>query len=113
MKYICSIEPDERGFWHINAYDAADWSEVPEGRPCDSFATTKTGASVEEAIALARSKFHPTSLCVWDTCVDCSGTGEDAEGFLCDECDGEGIRCEDVADEEADKARAALGGEQK
>jgi len=96
---LCSIELDEGGFWHVNIYeDVADWSEVPDGTVPDAYATTKTGASVEDAIELARTSFNPSIICVWDTCEYCSGTREDAEGNPCDECDGEGIRCEDIGD---------------
>ena len=95
---LCSIERDDRNFWHINVYFAADWSEVPDGTTPDTFATTKDGASVDDAIELARSKFQPSTICVWDTCIDCSGVGEDAEGFTCCECNGEGISCEDIGD---------------
>lgn len=98
MTRLCSIEYDERGFWHVNIWDAADWSEVPDGTPVDAFATTQDGATVDDAIALARRKFSPSTICVWDTCVECSGEGEDADGSPCCECDGEGFRCEDIGD---------------
>lgn len=90
---LASIEPDKRGFWHVNF-----WEEHPheEGVPCDAVKTTGVGAPLKDAIALAQL-FNPTRVCVWQTCEFCSGTGEDAEGETCDECD-DGMMCRDLGD---------------
>jgi hypothetical protein len=85
---LASIEPDERGFYHVNF-----WEEHPheEGVPPDGFATTEVGAPLKDAITLAQG-FNPTRIAVWQPCVYCSGTGEDAEGEGCCECD-DGLMC--------------------
>jgi hypothetical protein len=96
MASLASIEPDKRGFWHVNF-----WEERPdeEGVPCDGFATTKIGAPLEDAITLAQS-FKPHRIAVWQPCEFCSGTGEDAEGETCDECE-DGLMCRDLKDLQA------------
>ena len=90
---LVSIEPDKRGYWHVNF-----WQERPgeEGVPCDGFATTEVGAPLSAAITLAQP-FKPTRIAVWLRCIYCSGTGEDAEGESCDECD-DGLMCRDCED---------------
>ncbi|MFA5952263.1 MAG: hypothetical protein WC807_18500 [Hyphomicrobium sp.] len=90
---LASIEPDKRGFWHVNF-----WEEHPheEGVSPDGFATTEVGAPLDAAITLAQG-FKPTRIAVWQPCEYCSGTGEDAEGESCDECD-TGMMCRDLAD---------------
>lgn len=95
VKSLVSIEPDERGFWHVNF-----WREAPleEGVPCDGWATTAKGASLDEALALA-DKFKPDSLCVWEPCETCNGTGMDpdiTEEWPCDDCD-DGLVCREIA----------------
>lgn len=90
---LVSIEPDDKGFWHVNF-----WQEQPREPdiPCDGFATTEVGAPLDAAVALARS-FNPSRIAVWQRCDYCSGTGEDAEGDSCDECD-DGLMCRDLED---------------
>lgn len=95
---LVSIEPDDRGFWHVNF-----WEEHPdeEDVPPDAYKTTKIGAPLTEAMILADG-FKPDRIAVWLQCDDCSGTGEDAEGCGCCECQG-GTRCfrsEDLEDED-------------
>src|SRR5688572_21164202 len=85
-----SIDRDERGFWHVNCYlihdDPDDDGDVPDG-----FATTKKGASLDDAIALARKKFAPETITIWEPCEECGGTGVigdyDHEIDTCDECE--------------------------
>lgn len=82
-RFLVSIEPDERDFWHVNAYlihdDPGDDGDMP-----DAFATTKKGATIEDAIALARDKFNPERITVWRKC------GEPHEDGECEDLD-----CED------------------
>jgi len=93
MSSLVSIEPDERGRWHVNF-----WAEHPneEGVPPDGFATTAVGAPLERAVTLAQ-EFRATRIVVWEPCEYCNGTGEDAEGESCDECD-DGMMCRDLRD---------------
>lgn len=91
---LASIEPDERGFWHVNFWEVHH--PDLEGTACDAFKTTKVGAPLEAAVALAQS-FKPTLIVVWQPCEYCSGTGEDAEGETCDECE-DGMMCRDLKD---------------
>lgn len=91
---LVSIEPDERGFWHVNY-----WQDEPheEGVPCDGFATTKKGAPLDDAIALA-AEFAPHRLVVWEPCETCGGTGLEpdiTEEWPCDDCD-DGLVCRDL-----------------
>lgn len=94
---LVSIEPDERGFWHVNF-----WEEHPheEGVPCDGFATTKTGAPIEDAITLAKS-FKPTRIAVWEPCEMCGGSGVSGDIEIdwedCDECE-DGMVCRYLED---------------
>jgi hypothetical protein len=87
-RFSVAIEPDERGFWHVNAYiihdDPGDDGDVP-----DAFATTKKGASLDDAIALARKNFSPEKITIWEPCEECGGTGlnPDATDEICDECE--------------------------
>lgn len=90
MKGTASIEHDDRDFWHVNFYithdDPGDDGDMP-----DAFATTRKGASRDDAIALARKRFKPTTITVWDTCSACGGSGvqgdTDDEFDTCDECE--------------------------
>ena len=95
LRGLASIEPDKRGFWHVNFWEPAP---EEEGVPCDAFKTTQIGAPLEDAISLAKS-FNPSRIVVWEPCEYCSGTGEDAEGETCDECD-DGMLCRDLNDRE-------------
>lgn len=81
---MVSIEPDERGFFHVNY-----WIEHPheEDVPPDGFATTAKNATLDDAVALAK-KFPPSNVYVWEPCEFCNGTGSD-DG----EIDGECIDC--------------------
>lgn len=103
MTSLVSIEPDERGFWHVNF-----WREEPdeEGVPCDSFATTKKGASLDEAIARAAvfiDEGMSVRLVVWEPCETCSGTGvlmcvdpDLMDDWPCDDCD-DGLVCREIS----------------
>lgn len=85
-----AIELDERGFWHVNAFlihdDPMDDGDVP-----DAHSTTKKGASLDDAIALARKRYSPTTITIWEPCPECGGTGYvgdyDHEIELCDMCE--------------------------
>lgn len=85
-----SIEHDERDFWHINCFlihdDPGDDGDVP-----DAFATTRKRATLGDAITLARKKFAPEWITIWETCPECGGTGVvgdyDHEMDTCHECE--------------------------
>lgn len=85
-----SIDLDERGFWHVNCYliheDPMDDGDVP-----DAYSTTKKGASLDDAIALARKRYSPETITIWEPCSECGGTGVvgdyDHEIETCDECE--------------------------
>lgn len=84
---VVAISPDERDFWHVNFFEHED-HDVP-----DAIATTKKGATMVDAIALARVKFpSAVRITVWETCSACGGSGVfgDTEDDWC-ECD----ECED------------------
>jgi DnaJ-class molecular chaperone len=89
-----SIDLDDRGFWHINCYlihdDPGDDGDVP-----DAACTTKRGASLDDAMAIARQRYHPETITVWEACSECcgSGTHPDDPDDQCDECeDGQQFR---------------------
>lgn len=90
MKGTVSIEHDDRDFWHVNFFithaDPGDDGDLP-----DAYATTRKGASRDDAINLARRRFKPTMITVWDVCPECGGTGTcgdtDDEFAECDECE--------------------------
>ena len=94
MPGMVSIEPDDRGFWHVNY-----WAEHPhvEDVPPDGFATTAKGGTLDDAIALAK-KFTPSSVYVWEACRCCGGTRVDAEldGEECLECE-DGLECRQLS----------------
>jgi hypothetical protein len=89
-RYNVEIDHDERDFWHVNAFlihdDPGDDGDIP-----DAVATTKKGATRDDAIALARRKFRPERITLWDACSECGGTGTagdyDHELTECDECE--------------------------
>lgn len=87
-RFAVAIEHDERDFWHVNAFfihdDPGDDGDIP-----DAFATTKKGASRDDAIALAQRKFQPEQITVWDVCPECGGSGMtgDIDDEFCDECE--------------------------
>ena len=82
-RFTVAIEPDERDFWHVNAYlihdDPGDDGDIP-----DAVATTKKGATRDDAIKLARAKYKPERITVWQKCEEPHEDGE------CDDPD-----CED------------------
>lgn len=90
MKGNVSIQHDERDFWHVNFFliheDPGDDGDVP-----DAVATTKKGATRDDAISLARRKFDPVAITVWDTCESCGGSGVTGDTEIdwqeCDECE--------------------------
>ena len=83
-----SVELDARGFWHVNVYlihdDPGDDGDVP-----DAFCTTKRGASLDEALALARKRYRPETITIWEACPECCGTGihPDDPDDQCGECE--------------------------
>ena len=85
-----AIEHDDRDFWHINFYILHD-DPGDDGDNPDAFATTRKGATRDEAIALARRKFKPIRITIWDDCPECEGTGaveeEDGELEQCFDCE--------------------------
>ncbi len=60
--------------------------------------TLAAGKTREDAIAKARVKWPTLPIVAETTCAACSGLGEDAEGYECDECDGECVVDEDIHD---------------
>ena len=90
MRGNCSIEHDKRDFWHVNFFiaheDLGDDGDIP-----DAHATTKKGATRDDAIALAKRRFKPTTITVWDACQECGGTGmsgdTEDEYDECGECE--------------------------
>lgn len=90
---LVSIEPDERGFWHVNFW-FEDVEDGEEAGPPDGFATTAKGASLDEAIKLT-AKFPPSRIVVWEPCETCGGTGMEpdiTEEWPCNDCD-DGLVC--------------------
>jgi hypothetical protein len=99
---LVSIEPDERGFWHVNFWEVHH--PDLEGTACDAFKTTKVGAPLEDAITLAKS-FKPTRIAVWEPCEMCGGSGVSGDIEIdwedCDECE-DGMVCRYLEDLQKD-----------
>lgn len=60
LRGLASIEPDKRGFWHVNFWEPAP---EEEGVPCDAFKTTQIGAPLDEVRAFL-AMFNPWNLAI-------------------------------------------------